>query len=202
MIKLSDTSKMPCKSWSLTALDTCPGSRDAQGEVVEVCQGCYATTGNYNFPNVKLVRENNRHDWKRVGWVNNMVEAIVVGKYFRGFDSGDIYHENLDKMTNRDRMIRLGEIERASKNTPIQGSGADMIKYALALIIEYINKYKFHDKVKIVSQVHDEISCEVRNDFTDDWVIIQEIFMLQAGKHICKDVDMVVDYTITQEWSK
>ncbi len=97
MIKLSDTSKMPCKSWSLTALDTCPGSRDAQGEVVEVCQGCYATTGNYNFPNVKLVRENNRHDWKRVGWVNDMVEAIDGGKYFRWFDSGDIYHDNLAK---------------------------------------------------------------------------------------------------------
>ena len=77
-----------------------------------------------------------------------------------------------------------------------------MIKLALALIIEHINEYKFHDKVKIVSQVHDEISCEVKDNFVDYWVKVQETLMLEAGKYICKDVDMVVDYTITQEWSK
>jgi len=129
---------------------------------------------------------------------NGYIKTFKPFRRIRWFED----HENLDKMTNRDRMIRLGEIERASKNTPIQGSGADMIKYALALIIEHINEYKFHNKVKIVSQVHDEISCEVRDGFTDDWVIVQETLMLEAGKHICKDVDMVVDYTITQEWSK
>ena len=49
MLKLSKASKMPCRSWSLQALDTCPGSRDKSGELVPACSGCYATDGNYRF---------------------------------------------------------------------------------------------------------------------------------------------------------
>ena len=52
MIKLSKPSKMPCLSWSLQALDTCPGSKDSTGKLVDACTGCYATDGNYRYPNV------------------------------------------------------------------------------------------------------------------------------------------------------
>jgi hypothetical protein len=74
MIKLSKTSKLDgILSWSLQALDTCPGSKDSLGELVPACQGCYATTGNYRFANVKKPREFNREDWKRDDWVEDMV---------------------------------------------------------------------------------------------------------------------------------
>jgi len=108
----------------------------------------------------------------------------------------------LNAMDPGTKFKRLGEIERASMNTPIQGSGADMIKLALALISEKISKDNLYDKVKIVSQVHDEITCEVRDDFIDEWKLIQEDLMVSAGKEICQSVDMVVDGTITQEWCK
>lgn len=92
MIKLSKTSKLDgILSWSLQALDTCPGSKDAQGELVPACQGCYATTGNYRFANVKKPREFNREDWKRDEWVSDMVLALDSSRYFRWFDSGDMY---------------------------------------------------------------------------------------------------------------
>ena len=108
----------------------------------------------------------------------------------------------LNAMDPGTKFKRLGEIERASMNTPIQGSGADMIKLALALISEKISKDNLYDKVKIVSQVHDEITCEVRDNFIDEWKLIQEDLMVSAGKEICQSVDMVVDGTITQEWCK
>lgn len=95
MIKLSQTTKMPCKSWSLPALDTCPGSRDRNGQLVDVCQGCYATTGNYRFPNVRASREHNRQDWRRLEWVDDMVNNICSDHFFRWFDSGDVYHPKL-----------------------------------------------------------------------------------------------------------
>lgn len=95
MVKLSKAGKMPCKSWSLQALDTCPGSKKADGELVDACKGCYATTGNYRFPNVKAPREHNREDWKRDEWVNDMVVALGNDKYFRWFDSGDVYDVRL-----------------------------------------------------------------------------------------------------------
>ena len=65
-IRLSKTSKLDgILSWSLQAIETCPASRDANGELVPACKGCYATTGNYNYPNVKAPRLENREDWKR-----------------------------------------------------------------------------------------------------------------------------------------
>ena len=92
MIKLSKTSKLDgIMSWSLQAIDTCPGSSDGNGGLVPACQGCYATTGNYRFANVKKPREFNREDWKRDSWVNEMVEALENSRYFRWFDSGDMY---------------------------------------------------------------------------------------------------------------
>jgi hypothetical protein len=92
MIKLSKTSKLDgILSWSLQALDTCPGSKDSTGNLVPACQGCYATTGNYRFANVKKPREFNREDWKRDSWVNDMVLALDSSRYFRWFDSGDMY---------------------------------------------------------------------------------------------------------------
>lgn len=95
MLKLSKASKMPCRSWSLQALDTCPASRDATGELVDACKGCYATTGNYRFPNVKAPRVHNREDWKRDTWVSDMVSELDNDRYFRWFDSGDIYDVRL-----------------------------------------------------------------------------------------------------------
>jgi hypothetical protein len=92
MIKLSKTSKLDgILSWSLQALDTCPGSKDNTGNLVPACAGCYATTGNYRFANVKKPREFNREDWKRDDWVRDMVISLDSSRYFRWFDSGDMY---------------------------------------------------------------------------------------------------------------
>jgi len=95
MIKLSKPGKMPCLSWSLQALDTCPGSKKADGTLVDACKGCYATDGNYLFKNVKGVRVHNREDWKRPEWVSDMVKALDNSRYFRWFDSGDVYDVRL-----------------------------------------------------------------------------------------------------------
>jgi predicted metal-binding protein len=96
MIKLSKTSKLDgIMSWSLNALDTCQGSIGKDGNLVPACQGCYATTGNYRFPNVKAPREFNKQDWKRDTWVSDMVIALDSSRYFRFFDSGDMYSIDL-----------------------------------------------------------------------------------------------------------
>ncbi len=91
-VKISVTSKLDgIKSWSLQALDTCPASKNADGSLVDACKGCYATTGNYNYPNVKAPRAHNREDWQRLEWVDDMVQALQDSRYFRWFDSGDMY---------------------------------------------------------------------------------------------------------------
>jgi hypothetical protein len=92
MLKISVTSKLDgIRSWSLQALDTCPGSISSPGVLVDACKGCYATTGNYNYPNVKAPRLHNREDWTRLSWVDDMVNELNNDRYFRWFDSGDMY---------------------------------------------------------------------------------------------------------------
>jgi len=129
---------------------------------------------------------------------NGYIKTFAPFRRIRWFEDW----ASLAGLPHKDKFTRLGEIERASKNTPIQGSGADMIKLALALIIEQINEHKLHNKVKIVSQVHDEISCEVRDDFVALWIELQETLMLKAGRVICKQIDMNVDYSVSDKWSK
>ena len=106
MPKISITSKLDgIRSWSLQALDTCPGSIESPGVLVDACKGCYATTGNYRFANVKAPREFNRTDWERYEWVDDMVQELERDRYFRWFDSGDMYSVALaEKML--DVMIR------------------------------------------------------------------------------------------------
>lgn len=91
MVKLSKTSKLGTKSWSLQAIETCPGSVGADGNLVPACSGCYATTGMYHFGAVKAVRADNKADWQRDGWVADMVAALKKDTHFRWFDSGDLY---------------------------------------------------------------------------------------------------------------
>jgi hypothetical protein len=91
-MKISVTSKLDgIRSWSLQALDTCPGSIAAPGELVDACKGCYATTGNYKFANVKAPRAHNKEDWQRLEWIDDMVAELNKDRFFRWFDSGDMY---------------------------------------------------------------------------------------------------------------
>ena len=90
--RISVTSKLDgIRSWSLQAIDTCPGSWAEPGKLVDACSGCYATTGNYNYPNVKAPRAHNREDWQHVDWVDAMVSMLDSDRYFRWLDSGDLY---------------------------------------------------------------------------------------------------------------
>ena len=106
--RLSDTDKLGARSWSLEAVDTCPGaflSKEEKGDLpdkhllVDACHVCYARNGNYRRPLVKAPREHNREDWRRDEWVEDMIALLWLEHekkspdqlYFRWFDSGDMY---------------------------------------------------------------------------------------------------------------
>ena len=95
--KLSGTSKMPCKSWSLPAWETCPSARSENGKPVDACAHCYALQGAYQWKEATELRAYNLENWKLNTWIEDMVVLITKeGKrnkknLFRWFDSGDIY---------------------------------------------------------------------------------------------------------------
>ena len=109
-VRISKTAKLDnVKSWSLQALETCPGSLNEEGNLVDACSGCYATTGNYVMGHVKKPRAENKEDWKREEWVSDMEIELAKSKWFRWFDSGDMYSLKLAK-----KMLQL---MKATPNT-------------------------------------------------------------------------------------
>jgi hypothetical protein len=91
-LTLSDTSKMPCKSWSVTALACNVGSKLAQVEG-SICHGCYALKGFYRMPNVASTLHNRIALMKERNWWFAMVCKIrdeEKSGFFRWFDSGDL----------------------------------------------------------------------------------------------------------------
>lgn len=103
---------------------------------------------------------------------------------------------------------RLGAIERASKNHPIQGTNADMVKLALIKCYDYIrerdwwNPVTFINDCMIVLTVHDEIQSEVKDELAEEWKEVMNRLMLESGAAIVKTIPMSVDCTISDYWTK
>ena len=101
---------------------------------------------------------------------------------------------------NPDAFRFQGEIERASKNTPIQGSNGDVIKLALIKVQEAINKNNY--PVTILLSVYDEIQTECEASFADEWKGILDSIMIEAAKEVIKETPVVVDCKISDYWEK
>lgn len=104
-----------------------------------------------------------------------------------------IRHSKSDKM-------ELGSIERASKNTPIQGASADMTKKALILIRNYIRENKL--PVKIVMTVHDQIDTICREEYAQQWLVDMTSLMEQAALEVVTNGLLKADTNISKSWEK
>jgi DNA polymerase-1 len=94
----------------------------------------------------------------------------------------------------------MGSIERASKNTPIQGTNGDIIKQALIDVQEEI--YKNNWNCKIILAVYDEIQTECHESQAEEWKIKLDELMVSAAKKVLLEVPVVVDCGIHDHWQK
>ena len=100
----------------------------------------------------------------------------------------------------KSQAFELGSIERASKNTPIQGASADMTKKALILIRDFI---KLHNApVKIVMTVHDQVDTICREDYAQEWVVEMTRLMEQAALEVVTNGLLKADTNISKSWEK
>lgn len=94
----------------------------------------------------------------------------------------------------------FGNIERASKNTPIQGTNGDIIKLALINVQNEIDKNNW--PVKIILAVYDEINTECREDLSEKWKSKLEEIMIESAKVCIKSIPTIVDCKISDYWQK
>jgi len=177
-VKLSKTSKLDgIMSWSLNALDTCQGSIGKDGNLVPACQGCYATTGNYRFPNVRAPRDFNKQDWQRIDWVEDMVKALDSSRYFRWFDSGDMYSVDLAE-----------KIYQVMKLTPWVKHWLPTRMHKFTKYDTVINRMMKLDNV-VVRLSSDSVTGEVINGlttstiFSDDSQLTSDMVECKAYEH-------------------
>ena len=101
---------------------------------------------------------------------------------------------------NKSSSMELGSIERASKNTPIQGASADMTKLALVLMRDYINITNC--PVKLVMTVHDQIDTICRDDYLDKWTVKMQELMELAANQIVTNGLLKAEVTVNNCWTK
>lgn len=93
----------------------------------------------------------------------------------------------------------LANIERQGKNTPIQGTSADITKYALIYISDRIKKEKLD--ADLIHTVHDEIVTEVKAELAEEVRSVVEEEMLAAAKHLLKRVKVTADVKVADFWT-
>jgi len=85
--------------------------------------------------------------------------------------------------------------ERVARNTPIQGSAADIIKLAMLACHERFEKEKL--KSRLILQVHDELLFETDKNEID---IVSKIVKYEMENVYKMDVPLVVDISVGNSW--
>jgi DNA polymerase I-like protein with 3'-5' exonuclease and polymerase domains len=140
----------------------------------------------------------------------------ILRKYFATYRGLDTYlHEAADRAV-RERQARTGSgrlvrfrydeqdrqqismTKRNGKNTPIQGTSADILKRALRLLRDELRG----TNAQIVNIIHDEIVVEADADEAQDVALKVERAMCAAGEEYVKTVPIKVETEIADEWVK
>ena len=110
-----------------------------------------------------------------------------------------------DKEIWKEIFMIEGEAERCGMNMPIQSTGAFICKEALIEVrnlIRYYNSLYKEEIAFLICTVHDAIDVEVREDLADKFAKDMEEVMIKCGNKYVSKVQMRVDTTITDYWTK
>ena len=140
----------------------------------------------------------------------------VLKKYFATYRQLDTYLNEAANRAVRERQARTGSgrlvrfrydeqdrqqismTKRNGKNTPIQGTSADILKRALRLLKDELRG----TNAQIVNIIHDEIVVETDADEAEDVALKVERAMVAAGEEYVKTVPVKVETEIADEWVK
>jgi DNA polymerase-1 len=141
---------------------------------------------------------------------------VLLHKYFEAYsgvaaflrDAADRAVGDRESRTRSGRLIyfsfdandrsQVGATQRLGKNAPIQGSSADIIKRALALIYEALKPID----ASIVNCIHDEIVVEAAETDAGEAAAILDREMVVAAREFIRSVPVTVDVKIADAWLK
>ena len=140
----------------------------------------------------------------------------LIRKYFAAYSGVAAFlREAADRaITDRESRTRSGRLitfsfdatdraqvaanQRLGKNAPIQGSSADIIKRALALIYDALHAFE----ARIVNCIHDEIVIEAAEAQAAEVAVLLDHQMVAAAREFISSVPVTVDAIISDAWLK
>jgi DNA polymerase-1 len=140
----------------------------------------------------------------------------ILRRYFASYRELDRYLREAADTAVRDRQARtasgrlvrfryddkdrqqISMTQRNGKNTPIQGTSADILKRALRLLKDELRD----TNAQIVNIIHDEIVVEADAGNAQDIASKVEKVMCSAGEEYLKTVPVKVETEIADEWVK
>jgi DNA polymerase I-like protein with 3'-5' exonuclease and polymerase domains len=140
----------------------------------------------------------------------------VLKRYFGTYGQLDSYLRDAANRAVNDRQARtasgrlvrfrydekdrqqISMTQRNGKNTPIQGTSADILKRALKLLKDELK----NSSAKIVNIIHDEVVVEADASEADSVAAKVERVMVAAGEEYLKTVPVKVETEIAEEWVK
>jgi len=93
--------------------------------------------------------------------------------------------------------------ERNSVNGPIQGSGADIIKIAMALVYKHCKKRGWLTTCRLIGSMHDELVFEIHDDIIEQ-AINEIVLIMTSNKFVSTKrwpVPLTVDVEIGPNWT-
>ena len=131
---------------------------------------------------------------------------ILIDKRHKGrrwFPQHKKIQKEYHQMHWKERNRLQGIIERASMNTPIQGTSAIMTKDAMVNVRDFLKKNNYwQNGVFMICQIHDELVFEIKDEIIDQVLPkIEQIMKESANKYLDR-IEMGLDTIISKEWKK
>ena len=132
------------------------------------------------------------------GWWKRQHEyARATGVILTGYNR----RVHLPDITSADGGFR-SKAERNAVNAPIQGSGADIMKFAMGLIYKEFKKRGWLETVRMIITIHDELVFMIRNDLLQEALpVIREIMTVRATAKLQFRVPLTCDIEAGRNWT-
>ena len=92
--------------------------------------------------------------------------------------------------------------KRNAVNGPVQGTSADIMKFAMGLLYREFKKRGWLDKVLMMITIHDELVFEISDDIMGEAVpVIEHIMCVETVKNLSWEILLKVDTEFGNDWT-
>ena len=163
------------------------------GHAVQVATGCNKEEG------WRIKRQFDKtykglHQWWQGQHAFAKKHGFVLTAFGRRYPVPDIH--NVDKFWR-------AKAERNAVNGPVQGTGSDLCKIAMALVYKEFKKRGWLDRARLICTMHDELVFEVEAGILEEMVDVTPKIMTSNGLIMSKNwpIPFTTDVEIGTDWT-